>query len=61
MSLVIEESDGLVANQMFKAANVYSGAKLVPWTRKIKVHQQEKDDELEVSVNKNPELFDLRE
>ncbi|KAJ6405805.1 hypothetical protein OIU84_013718 [Salix udensis] len=44
---------------MFKAANVYSGAKLLPWTRKIKVHQQEKEDELEVSVDKNPELFDL--
>ncbi|KAB5568219.1 hypothetical protein DKX38_002012 [Salix brachista] len=44
---------------MFKASNVYSGAKLLPWTRKIKVHQQEKEDELEVSVDKNPELFDL--
>lgn len=44
---------------MFKAANVYSAAKLLPWTRKIKVHQQEKEDELEVSVDKNPELFDL--
>ncbi|KAJ6684874.1 BCS1 AAA-TYPE ATPASE [Salix purpurea] len=44
---------------MFKAANVYSAAKLLPWTRKIKEHQQEKEDELEVSVDKNPELFDL--
>lgn len=59
LTIVIEESDGLVANQMFKAANVYLGSKLLPSTRKIKVHQQEKEDELEVSVDKNQELFDV--
>ena len=31
----------------------------MPWTRKIKVHQQEKEDELEVSVDKNLELCDV--
>ncbi|CAK7346330.1 unnamed protein product [Dovyalis caffra] len=61
ITIVIEESDGLVANQMFKAVNVYLGSKLSPSTRKIKVNKQEKEDELEVSIDKNQESFDVFE
>ncbi|GAV84582.1 AAA domain-containing protein/AAA_assoc domain-containing protein [Cephalotus follicularis] len=59
ITVVIEEFDGLTANQMFYAANVYLGSKLSPSVQRIKVHKPEKEKQLDVSIDKNQELVDL--
>ncbi|CAK9317267.1 unnamed protein product [Citrullus colocynthis] len=59
--IIIEELDGLTANQMFNAANVYLGTKLSSSSRRIKVHKPEKEKELAVTIDRNQELIDIFE
>lgn len=59
--IIIEELDGLNANQMFNAANVYLGTKLSSSSRRIKVHKSEKEKELAVTIDRNQELIDIFE
>uniref|UniRef100_A0A5B7BEV3 AAA+ ATPase domain-containing protein n=1 Tax=Davidia involucrata TaxID=16924 RepID=A0A5B7BEV3_DAVIN len=59
LTVVIEEFDGLTANHMFEAANVYLGSKISPSTQRIKVNKVEKDEELAVTVDKNQEIVDF--
>ncbi|KAM3710679.1 hypothetical protein ACJW30_01G050500 [Castanea mollissima] len=59
LTLVIQEFDGLIADHMFEAANVYLGEKLSPLTLRIKVNKLEKEKELELTVDKAEELVDL--
>ncbi|KAE8707932.1 hypothetical protein F3Y22_tig00110368pilonHSYRG00010 [Hibiscus syriacus] len=59
LTVVIEESDGLTANQIFHAANLYLGEKLSSSTRRIKVNKPEKESGLQVITDKNQELLDV--
>lgn len=59
--IVVEELDGLTANQMFDAANVYLGTKLSSSSRRIKVHKPEKEQQLAVTIDRNQELVDIFE
>ena len=59
LTLVIQEFDGLIADHMFEAANVYLGEKLSPLISRIKVNKLEKEKELELTVDKDEELVDL--
>ena len=59
LTIVIEESDGLTANQIFHAANVYLGEKLSSSTRRVKVNKPEKEKGLQVTTDKDQELVDV--
>ncbi|KAH1064967.1 hypothetical protein J1N35_029954 [Gossypium stocksii] len=61
LTVVIEESDGLTANQVFHAANVYLGEKLSSSTPRIKVKKPEKEKVLQVTTDKNQEIVDVFE
>ncbi|KAI5656094.1 hypothetical protein M9H77_24887 [Catharanthus roseus] len=57
--VVIDEFDGLTANHMFEAANIYLGTKVSSLTHRIKVSKPEKEQNLSVTVDKNEEIVDL--
>ena len=57
--VVVQEFDGLNANHMFEAANVYLGEKQSPLTSRIKVNKMEKERELAVTIDKGEELVDI--
>ncbi|MBA0692123.1 hypothetical protein Goari_009710 [Gossypium aridum] len=59
LTVVIEESDGLTANQVFHAANVYLGEKLSSSTPRIKVNKPQKEKRLQVTTDKNQEMVDV--
>lgn len=59
LTVVVQEFDGLIANHMFEAANVYLGEKQSPLTSRIKVNKIEKERELAVTIDKGEELVDL--
>ncbi|MBA0659664.1 hypothetical protein Goklo_011775 [Gossypium klotzschianum] len=59
LTVVIEESDGLTANQLFHAANVYLGEKLSSSTPRIKVNKPQKEKGLQVTTDKNQEMVDV--
>ncbi|KAA8528672.1 hypothetical protein F0562_036027 [Nyssa sinensis] len=59
LTVVIEEFNGLTANQMFEAANVYLGSKISPSMQRIKVNKVEKDEELAVTIDKKEEIVDF--
>ncbi|GMI90665.1 hypothetical protein like AT3G50940 [Hibiscus trionum] len=59
LTVVIEESDGLTANEIFHAANVYLGEKISSSTSRVKVNKPEKERGLQLITDKNQELIDL--
>ncbi|XVE56090.1 hypothetical protein DITRI_Ditri03aG0209200 [Diplodiscus trichospermus] len=59
LTVVIEESDGLTANQMFHAANLYLGDNLSSATPRVKVNKPEKEKGLQVTTDKNQEMIDV--
>lgn len=59
LTVVIEEFDGLTANQMFQAANLYLGSNLSSKTRRVKVTKPEKEKELAITIDRNQELVDV--
>lgn len=59
LTVIIEESDGLTANQIFHAANVYLGKKLSSSTSRLKVNKPEKEKGLQLTADKNQELVDV--
>lgn len=61
LNVIIEEFDGLTPNQMFEAANVYLGTKISPSIQKIRVNKCDKDQELQVTVDKNQEILEFFE
>lgn len=61
MIIVVEELDGLTANQMFDAVNVYLGTRLSSSSRRIKVLKPEKEQQLDVTIDRNQELIDTFE
>ncbi|XP_020959307.1 AAA-ATPase At3g50940-like isoform X2 [Arachis ipaensis] len=58
LTVIIEEHNGLAGNQMFAAANVYLGSKLSPPMKKLKVYKPQKEENLQVCMDKDQELCD---
>lgn len=61
LTVIVEEFDGLAANHMFEAANIYLGSKLTPSAQRIKVHKPFKENQIAVSIDKNQEFYDSHE
>ncbi|XP_065847759.1 AAA-ATPase At3g50940-like [Euphorbia lathyris] len=61
ITIIIEEFDGLTANQMFQAANLYLGSNLSRSTRRIKVNKPEKEKELQVTIDRDQQLVEVFE
>ncbi|KAM3341777.1 protein HYPER-SENSITIVITY-RELATED 4 [Capsicum galapagoense] len=59
--VVVEECEGLTTNHMFDAVNVYLGAKVNGSTQRIKVNKPDKDEDLEVTVDRYQEVTDSYE
>ncbi|KAI4314820.1 hypothetical protein L6164_027688 [Bauhinia variegata] len=61
LTMVIDEFDGLVNNQIYEAAQIYLGSKVSPNTntRRIKVSKPEKDKNFTISVESNEEIVDV--
>lgn len=59
VTIVIEEFDGLVNNQIYEAAKLYLGTKVSPSTRRVKVSKPEKENNFHVSMEPNEEVIDV--
>ncbi|OWM74659.1 AAA-ATPase At3g50940-like [Punica granatum] len=59
VTVVIEEFDGLVNNQIYEAAQVYLSTKISPSTRRLKVSKPEKENNFNVSMETNEEVIDV--
>ncbi|KAK3026993.1 hypothetical protein RJ639_041754, partial [Escallonia herrerae] len=56
--LIIEEFDGLVGNQIYKAAEIYLGTKVSATTQRFKVSMPEKETKISTSMARNQEIVD---
>lgn len=58
LTLVIDEFDGLVSNQIYEAAEVYLGSKVSPSTQRIKVSKPEMEKNFNITIERNEEILD---
>ncbi|MED6123870.1 hypothetical protein PIB30_053612 [Stylosanthes scabra] len=58
LTLIIEEYNDLAGNEVFSAANVYLGSKLSPLVKKLKVYKLQKEENLQICMDKDQELCD---
>ncbi|KAL9173954.1 hypothetical protein ABFS82_02G021600 [Erythranthe guttata] len=58
ITLIIEETSGLSANQIYKAAEIYLGTKISPHTDTFTVHMPKMESKISTSMAKNQELTD---
>ncbi|XP_058179730.1 AAA-ATPase At3g50940-like [Rhododendron vialii] len=58
LTMVIDEFDGLVNNEIYEAAEVYLGPKISPTTRRLKVSKPENERSINVSMERNQEVVD---
>ncbi|CAI9104551.1 OLC1v1003247C1 [Oldenlandia corymbosa var. corymbosa] len=56
--LIIEEFAGLGANQIYRAAEIYIGEKISPFTARFMVSMAEKESKVSTSMAKNQEIVD---
>ncbi|XP_057494731.1 AAA-ATPase At3g50940-like [Actinidia eriantha] len=56
--LIIEEFDGLVCNQIYKAAEIYLGSKVSVSTQMFKVSLPEKETKISTSMTRNQAIID---
>ncbi|XP_020532380.1 protein HYPER-SENSITIVITY-RELATED 4 isoform X2 [Jatropha curcas] len=59
ITMVIDEFDGFVHNQMYEAAETYLGSKISPSTQRFKVSKSEKENNFTVKVEGNEEIIDI--
>lgn len=59
LTLVIEEYDGLVSNQIYDAAQIYLSAKISPTTRRLRVAKPAGEDNLNISMEPCEEVVDV--
>ncbi|QCD81777.1 mitochondrial chaperone BCS1 [Vigna unguiculata] len=58
-TMVIEEFDGLVSNQIYEAAETYLGSRISPSTQRLKVTKPETDDTFILTMERNECLDDV--
>ncbi|GLT82774.1 hypothetical protein SLE2022_011160 [Rubroshorea leprosula] len=59
VTMVIEEYDGLVYNQIYEAAKIYLGTKISPSTKRFRVSKPEKEKNFVVNMESNEEVEDV--
>ncbi|KAK6922677.1 AAA-type ATPase, N-terminal domain, partial [Dillenia turbinata] len=60
LTMVIDEFDGLVNNQLYESAEIYLGSKLSPSpsTQRLKISQPEKESNTIITMDSNEEVLD---
>jgi len=59
LTMIIDEFDGLVSNQIYEAAEIYLGSKISPNTQRLKVSKSEKERSLTITMESNDEISDV--
>ncbi|KAL3525351.1 hypothetical protein ACH5RR_013723 [Cinchona calisaya] len=59
LTMVIDEFDGLVNNEIYEAAEVYLGQKITPTTRRLKISKPEKEKNYNIAMERGEELTDV--
>lgn len=59
LTMVIDEFDGLVNNEIYEAAEMYLGNKLSTNTRRVKISKPEKEKQFNVTLERNEEVTEV--
>ncbi|KMT00411.1 hypothetical protein BVRB_9g217150 [Beta vulgaris subsp. vulgaris] len=59
VTIIINEADGMVENQLFHAADLYLGTKLSPLTHRFRATLPIKETKIVLSMDKNQEVIDV--
>ncbi|XP_062145475.1 protein HYPER-SENSITIVITY-RELATED 4-like [Alnus glutinosa] len=59
LTMIIDEFDGLVSNQIYEAAEIYLGSKISPNTQRLKVSKSEKERSFTITMESNEEISDV--
>ncbi|KAL5557393.1 hypothetical protein UlMin_039629 [Ulmus minor] len=59
MTMVIDEYEGLVSNQIYGAAEIYLGSKVSPSTNRLRVSKPEKEKNFVISMERNEIIVDV--
>ncbi|KAL6227122.1 hypothetical protein ACLB2K_001081 [Fragaria x ananassa] len=59
LTMVIDEFDALVSNQIYESAEVYLGSKVSPMTHRLKVSKPEKEKSFTITMASNEEIVDF--
>ncbi|KAF5463099.1 hypothetical protein F2P56_019042 [Juglans regia] len=59
VTMVIDEFDGLVNNQIYEAAEIYLGTKISPNTHRLKVSKPEQEENFTISIESNEEISEV--
>ncbi|XP_030499647.2 AAA-ATPase At3g50940 [Cannabis sativa] len=59
MTMVLDEFDGLVNNQIYEAAEVYLGGKVSPSTQRLKVSKPEKEKNFTIAMERGETIVDF--
>ncbi|KAM3306242.1 protein HYPER-SENSITIVITY-RELATED 4-like [Capsicum chacoense] len=58
-TMVIDEFDGLVNNEIYEAAEIYLGNKLSPNIHRLKISKPEKEKNFNITMERNEEVTDV--
>ncbi|KAK2990418.1 hypothetical protein RJ640_011166 [Escallonia rubra] len=58
LTIVIDEFDGILNNEIYDATQVYLSSKISPNTRRLKLSKPEKENNINVSMDRNEEILD---
>ncbi|KAL3372791.1 hypothetical protein AABB24_005030 [Solanum stoloniferum] len=59
LTMVIDEFDGLVNNEIYEAAETYLGSKLSPNIHRLKISKPEKEKNFNIAMERNEEVTDV--
>lgn len=59
LTMVIDEFDGLVNNEIYEAAEMYLGNKLSTNTRRVKISKPEKEKQFNITLERDEEVTDV--
>ncbi|GMY12111.1 AAA-ATPase At3g50940-like [Fagus crenata] len=59
ITMVIDEFDGLINNQIYEAAEIYLGGKISPNTHRLKVSKSDKEKDFTITMERNEEILDV--
>lgn len=59
ITMVIDEFDGLINNQIYEAAEIYLGGKISPNTQRLKVSKSDKEKDFTIAMERNEEVMDI--
>lgn len=57
LTMVIDEFDGLVNNEIYEAAEIYLGNKLSPNIHRLKISKPEKEKNFNITMERNEEVM----